>query len=275
MEEGGIMISFIILTWNSEKYIGNCIKSVLSNVRLRNEVIVVDNGSKDGTRDIVRSYDGVDLVELGSNKGTTVPRNIGIRRASNSSKYICILDSDTVVSEGTFEKLVDVFERNGDIGLAAPYMFYADGSRQNSFKKFPTLFQKLSKLSPFEAVYNWGEKDESYADWESDKDEEFFDIDFAISACWLVKRQTLDEIGLLDEKIFYSPEDVDLCLRIWKGDYRVVAVTGTKVIHHYQRLSRKNPFGKLGFEHIKGLMYYFNKHGYYVSRRKLYRKLGR
>lgn len=276
MNEGETtMISFVILTWNSEKYIGSCIESILSNVEVQNEVIVVDNGSHDATRDIVRSFDRVVLVELDRNMGTTVPRNMGIESSSERSKYICVLDSDTVVSKGTFEKLVDVFEKNEGIGLAAPYMFHTDGMRQNSFKKFPTLFQKLSKLSPVGFMCRWGESDESYENWTSDRDEDFFDVDYAISACWLVKRDALDRVGLFDEKIFYSPEDVDLCLRIWKGGYRVVAVPGTRIVHHYQRLSRKNPLGRMAIEHFKGLLYYFDKHGYYVSRRKLYRKLGR
>jgi len=275
VDEGGTMISFVILTWNSEKYIGNCIESILENVMLQNEVIVVDNGSQDSTREIVKNYESVVLVEMGGNMGTTVSRNEGIKRSSKESKYICILDSDTVVQSGTFERLVDVFEKNEDIGLAAPFMFYADGRRQNSFKKFPTLFQKLSKLSPVATMYRWGEKDESYDDWESDKNDEFFDVDYAISACWLIKKHALERVGLFDEKIFYSPEDVDLCLRIWKNNYRVVAVPKTRIIHHYQRISRKNPLSRMAVEHLRGLLYYFNKHGYYISRRKLYRNIGR
>jgi GT2 family glycosyltransferase len=82
------------------------------------------------------------------------------------------------------------------------------------------------------------------------------------SAFWLFKRELIESIGLLDEKIFYAPEDVDFCVRAWLKGWKIYFYSRAKVIHRAQEISRKKPFGRAALSHLKGLAYYFWKYGY-------------
>jgi GT2 family glycosyltransferase len=85
-----------------------------------------------------------------------------------------------------------------------------------------------------------------------------------------VRRKALDEVGLFDERIFYSPEDVDLCTRMWLKGWRVIYNPDATVIHYTQRLSKRS--FRIALSHTKGLFYYFTKYGYWFKREKLYEK---
>ena len=75
-------------------------------------------------------------------------------------------------------------------------------------------------------------------------------------------------IGYLDENIFYAPEDVDYCIRTWQAGLRVMYCYDADILHHWQRLSRKQLISKHNWEHIKGLLYMFSKHRYVFSAKK-------
>jgi len=91
-------------------------------------------------------------------------------------------------------------------------------------------------------------------------------VDYAISAVWVIKKEVLKIVGLLDENIFYSPEDVDYCLRLWKAGYKIIYEPRVPVIHHTQEISRGFKLNSAMLNHIKGLIYYFRKHGYFLRR---------
>lgn len=91
---------------------------------------------------------------------------------------------------------------------------------------------------------------------------EVINVDYAISAFWIMKKSVLEEVGLLDEKIFYSPEDVDYCLRIWKSGHAISYIPFVSVVHHTQEISRGFKLNTAFLNHVKGLFYYFTKHRY-------------
>src|SRR5690606_21095374 len=99
--------------------------------------------------------------------------------------------------------------------------------------------------------------------------------DYAISAFWLFRRRLLDEVGYLDERIFYSPEDVDYCLRVWEAGYKVVYDPRVHAIHDAQEISRGFRMARFTWSHIGGLLYLFRKHRYMLGHRRLYRRIGR
>lgn len=278
MEVNKSIISIITLTWNSGKYIGRCIESLVEDARNSNieiEIYVVDNGSSDNTISIIEYMQKgisfpLELIKLGTNHGTTISRNIGIKKASG--EYLLIIDSDTVVKKGTLNKLVTYIQKEEKVGIVAPRLFYPDGTVQESCKKFPTLSIKLCKVLPSKVLRTKAEFEELYSREVYTKEfNKIVHVDYCISAAWLINKKALNDIGLFDENIFYSPEDVDLCLRMWLGGWKVVYYPEATVIHHTQRLSYKNK--KIAISHIKGLLYFFNKHRYWFDRKKLYRKI--
>ena len=101
------------------------------------------------------------------------------------------------------------------------------------------------------------------------------EVDYAISACWMLSRRCFESVGLLDEKIFYSPEDVDYCLRVWEAGFVITYLPSVSVVHDAQELSRGFKLTRFHFSHLKGLLYLMFKHKYFWGLSSLYKRLGK
>lgn len=257
-------IEFIILTWNSEQYITNCLESVFSLGSFMITVHVVDNGSSDNTVSLIKQrFPAVNLMPLPINIGTTRSRNMALSKISASTDFVCILDSDTIINTEAVLRLVDALEQNSSFGVAVPRMCNLQGCPQISYKRYPTLPLKLMKALPLKSFELIGNRMEQYTDRMSGAP---YPVDYGISACWMIRKNCLDTVGVLDEAIFYAPEDVDYCLRVWKAGLKVIYVPTAMIIHDTQRISKKKLFSRMNYEHVKGLLYFFHKHGYWFKR---------
>lgn len=252
-------LSAIILSWNSQFHIRECLTSLflsLSNELESFEIFIVDNGSKDQSKEIVGDIvsnhpEIIKPIYLDSNTGTTYSRNLALKQAAG--EYILILDSDVVVPQGIFTRLLDILNESPRVGMVVPMLVYRNGNFQKSTDDFPTLFTKLRRYFLLKNI----EQNESKG---VGSDNQL--VDYAISAFWLLKKEVVENVGRLDEGIFYAPEDVDYCLRIWQAGYKIVYVPSIKVMHDAQEISRGFKLNKAFWEHLKGLSYYFVKHRY-------------
>lgn len=261
-------IGYVILTWNSEKQIIPCLDSIFCVEKYKNDVIVIDNGSIDNTVYKLKNYnlkdkkDSLDVIYLKENVGTTKSRNLGLKKLIDKVDYICVLDSDTIINEEAIKYMIDVLEKNSDIGIIGPEMKTKTGVVQNSGRKFPSVKIKFCKAFPIKKVQEYGEKLE-YIDFSGKKD--FYEVDYLMSACWIMRNDSCKKIGYLDEKIFYAPEDVDYCMRAKLLGYTIAYTKKVSIIHEWQRLSKKKLISKMNFEHIKGLIYFFGKYHYWFN----------
>jgi len=270
-------LSSVVLTWNSVRHIERCLASLVEDARAARfdlRVLVVDGGSADGTLNVLAhlggQYSEIEVIELGRNLGTTVARNIAIKRTSTT--HVLVLDSDTEVRPGTLTTLLQSLDGVPRAGIVAPRLVYPDGGVQASCKRFPTAPLKACKFLPFRWGRQIGERSELYPpDVYSSEFRDTIEVDHCISACWLVRREALDEVGLLDERIFYAPEDVDYCLRMWLAGWKVAYVPTAVVVHHAQRVSYRSR--RVAWVHAKGLTYYFRKHRYLIRRSRLYSRI--
>ncbi|MBU1087116.1 MAG: glycosyltransferase, partial [Candidatus Omnitrophica bacterium] len=213
-------ISFVILTWNSQSMIERCVKTFAKSIEQSNieaEFILVDNGSMDKTVDILTNIVLPNLpeccrgevIKLSKNMGTTKSRNIALRKINASFCVVC--DSDTEFLRGDWRQAINLLKNNESIGILAAHLYYGDNTTQQSVKKFPTLIDKILKLrKPFFRMME--STTDYYKDFTWEKSRE---VDTAISAFWMFRNDLIDTVGLLDEKIYYSPEDIDFCLRVW------------------------------------------------------------
>lgn len=255
-----IDLSVVILTWNSAKHINACIDSIISDLSEHSisfELFLVDNGSTDGTQAILEGLARNDenpttAIYLPTNMGTTHPRNLALKKARG--RFIAIVDSDVSVIPGCFLPLLARLQENSELGIVAPKLIYPDGRYQKSTDIFPTLFRKLSRLFFLRSIETM-----EHSPPEGD-------VEYAISAFWVMRREILQEVGLLDEKIFYAPEDVDYCLRTWEAGYRIRFVPETMAVHDTQELSRSLRVNRMQWCHLKGMAYYFVKHRYIFRR---------
>ena len=265
-------LSFVILTWNSGQYIKDCLHSLVAKCtedRLRFEICVVDNGSSDDTLSIIEDFCAaykppLKTLRLSRNMGTTYSRNIGLR--STKGKYLCILDSDTRILNGSLSTVLSRLD-DKEIGIIAPRLILPGGEIQNSVKKFPAFWHKIVKVP--RAILKLQTK--NYDFYESFPFESETFVDTAISACWFFKSDLLEDIGLLDERIFYSPEDLDFCVRVWKNGKKILYSPTLTVLHSTQQISHRSPFSGLTISHLWGLLYYYRKHGGWFSARNLHR----
>lgn len=258
------MFSFVILTWNSSKTISDCLLSISENCtknQIDYEILVVDNGSSDQTVKIIRDnlkQLPVKLTVLPKNRGTTFSRNIALRQAKGD--VICVIDSDAVVQQ---VDLNEIEKRMNDdsLGIVAPKLVLQDGTVQNSVKKFPSLLAKLAKIPKI--VFKIKIKDyDWYQDFPFESETE---VDYAISACWFFKRKLLQQVGFLDEKIFYAPEDIDYCLRVRKNGKKIIYYPHITVMHYCQQITHKRALSRISLSHFQGLLYYFAKHRYLIK----------
>ncbi|WP_085300425.1 glycosyltransferase family 2 protein [Cognaticolwellia mytili] len=268
-----MLISTVILSYNSVSPIQRCLDDLISSLSVfdeDNEIFIVDNGSKDGSVELIKQYEN-DYPELikpiffSQNTGTTYSRNAALRKATG--KFVLVLDSDAYVNHKAIESLISYLEEHCDVGMAVPRLSYRSGNFQLSCDVFPTLIHKFKRFLFLKKIES--------KPHELQSTKTATNVDYAISACWMLSREAVDRTGLFDEKIFYSPEDVDYCLRVWENGFKITYIPSAEVIHDAQELSRGFKLSIFHFSHLKGLFYLMNKHKYFWGLGNLYKRLNR
>jgi GT2 family glycosyltransferase len=266
-----MLFSVVILSFNSQRTINRCLDTLVSTLNSydeQSEIIVVENGSSDSSLEMLKikvaEYpDVIKPIFFPQNTGTTLSRNAALE--VSTGRYVLVLDSDAYIEKEALDTLVEYLNANPKVGMVAPKLFYDDGRFQKSVDVFPTLKRKAERFF----ALNKMQANENHEEYKST------DVDYAISACWLLKRDAVDAVGGFDENIFYSPEDVDYCMQVWQAGYQIHYVPTANVIHDAQELSRGFKISKFHFSHLGGLFYLFKKYGYFFGLKGLYRKLGR
>lgn len=260
-------LSIIVLTFNSKHCIEQCIHAAFAacaDNQLRAEICLFDNGSTDGTVAILeqlkQQYSHLQVLSSDNNVGTTQSRNAAISLARG--EFLLVLDSDAFVTAECLAGLYQHLQDNPQCGLVGPKLTYASGNFQMSYDRFPTLQRK------FERYFFLRNIESSSAPIQSQTK-----VDYLISACWFMPKKVFDTVGPLDERIFYAPEDVDYCLRVWKAGFEIHYLPQVAMVHDAQELSRGIKLNKFTFLHLWGLLYYFSKHRYFFSLTGTYKKI--
>jgi len=266
-------LSVVILSFNSEKHIEKCLAELhraIVECNISHEVFVVENGSSDNSLEKIETFkeqfgSALKIINLQKNTGTTYSRNQAISQAQG--KYVLVLDSDAYINSDALSRLTGYLREHQNVGIAVPRITYASGNFQLSCDQFPTLWSKLKR-------FFWLKKMESQSNTLAVAVEPVT-VDYAISACWMIPKPVIDKVGLLDEAIFYSPEDVDYCIRVWKAGYEIHYIPDVSIVHDAQELSRGFKISLFHFSHLKGIFYLMMKHKYLFGLKRLYRQLGR
>lgn len=218
------LVSIVIPTFNLMRYLKDCIDSIKRNTAITYEIIVVDNGSCDGTIDYLRTVPEICGITNGYNLGFAKACNQGFR--ASSGKYIVFLNNDTLVTEGWLEPLVNCVEKNSTIGAAASKLLYPF---TNIVQHAGICFtEREGCLEPCHIYYR---QRDSYAG--VNKTRQFQAI---TGACLLVKREVFERIGGFDEQYLNSHEDIDLCLRIGEAGLRIMYCPES-LVYHYESVT--------------------------------------
>ena len=261
--ETGKRVSVIILTWNSIGKFEPCLEALLQGTRVPDEIIVVDNGSKDQTRAVLAMrFPFVRVIENTTNLGVARARNQGLAAARGT--YVLVLDDDAIMQPEALTQLVAVLDTNPAAAMCGPQLLNPAHEPISANLTFPTLSHKIRR---------WGIVEQrNGSTWDNSISGRMREVDYVIGACQLIRRAALDEVGLYDEHIFYGPEDIDFCLRLRQAGWRIAVQPAAQVIHAEQRIAR-SVFSPIGRKHISGLAHYFWKHRYGLSQSRLYKRL--
>lgn len=266
-----MVLSIVIVNWNTKDLLHDCLSSIFDETKdISFEVIVVDNGSTDGTVDMVRKdFSNVTLIENKENIGYSKANNQGIK--ISTGRYVCLLNTDTVILENALSKMVRLLDGRYDIGATTCLLINPDGSHQfGSALGETNLLYMLSVETGLYKKYPknriWGKPFLSYMDHTKGHE-----LEVCPSAVITIRREVFEAVGLLDENIFFGVIDWDFSFRVRKWGWKLYFYPDSQVLHYGGK--SKSPISQqLLVRDYECQYYYFWKH-YGVFQMNLFRLL--
>lgn len=257
---GEIDLSIVIVSWNTCRLLDECLESVeqelalqRATMDLRAEVFVVDNGSTDGSVEMVRTrYPGVVLIANQHNPGFAGANNQALALARG--RYSLLLNPDTVVLPEGFGALVRFMDEHPRAGAAGSRLLNADRTLQPSCSPAPTLARELWRMFHIDWLYPYGEY--AMSSWPLSEPRP---VDAVQGAAMLVRRSTQDQVGLLDPSYFMYSEEVDWCTRIKRAGWEIYWVPASQIVH-YGGQSARQVADAMFLQLYRGKIQYFHKH---------------
>lgn len=252
-------ITVIIVNYNVKHFLEQCLRSVQrASKDLAVETIVVDNNSKDGSQQMLREkFPEVLLIDNQDNPGFSKANNQGIDIAKG--KYVLLLNPDTIVQEDTFRRCFDFMEAHPDGGALGVKMLDGEGKfLPESKRALPTPMVSFYKIFGLAAIFpksrTFGKYHLTYL-----SKEENHEIEILSGAFMFMRKQTLDEIGGLDETFFMYGEDIDLSFRVLLGGYKNYYLSDTSIIHYKGESTKK---GSLNYVRVfyQAMIIFAKKH---------------
>jgi GT2 family glycosyltransferase len=253
-----LVVSVVIVSWNARQYLVQCLESLSRETwRGRMEITVVDNASSDGSAEAVASkFPHVRLIRNSTNLGFAAANNLGL--AASTGQYVCLINSDVKVLPDCINHLVDYCEAHPGVGLVGPLVLGGDGKLQRSCRGFPTLGNMFWRALGFDNLFPNCKSFGGYLlrHWPQDS---VAPVDILTGCFWLLRRQALSEVGLLDETFFMYGEDMDWCKRFWAEGWEIVFVPSAEAIH-YGGASSANAPVRFYIELHRANLQYWQKH---------------
>lgn len=249
-------LSVVIVNYRTFELTRDTVNSVLGqSYPFSCEVIVVDNASGDDSPERLQQYfkDKVKFIQSNENRGFAAGNNLALRHVE--SDYVLLLNSDTVVWEGTLENIYDYMESHPDVGACGCRVRLEDGELDKACKRtFPNVKNSFFRLFHIPTK----SKDANY-NLTNLADDGIYEIDCLTGAFMFIRKEALDDAGLLDETFFMYGEDIDLCYRIKKAGWKIVYY-GKSSITHFKGASSKKQKSKLIYEFYRAMYIYYKKH---------------
>lgn len=217
-------IAVVIVNWNTREDLRAALASCFAHSDgLAISIIVVDNGSADGSAEMVRDqFPRVTLIANEDNVGYTVACNQGMHAAD--ARYYLMLNSDAELTEGCLAELVRVMEAHPELGCVSPRLLYPDGSPQFACGSFPRLWVRMLPVSLIVRL-------ELARAAAFERPGQFYLVDYVFGACNLVRASAVAEVGMMDERIFMWCDDAEWQKRMLAKGYRSAIVTAATCIH--------------------------------------------
>ncbi|MBN1920541.1 MAG: glycosyltransferase family 2 protein [Anaerolineae bacterium] len=238
-------VTVVIVNWNTREMLAQCLDSIADSgwwpvddgyreVPFKADVIVVDNASSDRSVEMVRDqYPNVQLIENNENVGFARGNNQALQEAQGY--YVMLLNSDAELTSGALEALVAYIDAHPDVGAVGPYLLNGDGATlQPSCHPVLTPRREFWRLCFLDRI--WPQATYPMHRWDPATPRE---VEVIKGACLVLRREALDQVGLLDEQYFMYSEEMDLCYRLSQAGWKLVWVPEARVIHHGEASSKQ------------------------------------
>lgn len=244
-------ISIIIVNWNTKQLLLNCLASIQDAVKgLSSEIWVIDNGSSDGSVELVREiFPAVHIIANRTNCGFARANNQALRRIAG--RYAMLLNSDTILKKDSIVRIFEFMAEHPAVGLCCGQLLDEDGSRQNSIANFPTLISMVVNETILRLLLP-----KKYPSKRQKYDKPVL-VDSCIGACLMVRKEAIQQVGLLDERYFFFFEETDWAKSMAEKGWRSALVPDAEIYHLQGKSVGCSARGRIMFHYARLL--YFNK----------------
>jgi len=253
-----IDISVVIVGWNAKHYLDLCLGSLEKAPPKRGmEVFVVDNASSDDSVEMIEAkYPWVKLIKSKENLGFSKGNNVAIRQCQG--RYVALVNPDVIVFPGCLDALADFLDENPRVGNVGPRVFNPDMSMQSTCRRFPNLWNNFCSASRLETIFKGSRlfAGEHMFYFPHDRT---LAVDVIVGCFSFIRREALDQVGLLDEELFMYGDDVDWCRRARNAGWEVVFYPGAKAIHDRGKTTVAYPV-RFAIAQQRSVLHYWKKH---------------
>lgn len=259
-----IKLSVIIVNYKTREYLRELLLSIRQNfgIKTKYEVIIVDNASNDGSVEMLnKEFSDVILIGLKENLGFSKANNLAI--AQSRGEIILLLNPDTLLlPDNEFDKIIKQFENDVRIGIIGGRVYDKHLEQVSSYGNDPTPFtlifhfsllgKVLARLIPPLRKYRFANYDRKAFQIEKE-------VKIINGCCLFIRRKTIDEIGMLDERFFIYLEEGDICVRARSTGWKVI-YTPVKTVIHFSQESTKQNREQMTEQFLKSLKIFYEKH---------------
>lgn len=239
-------VATIIVSWNVRDYLAECISSVYADLRysgLTGDVWIVDNGSTDGTLDLLDNlFPNTHVIANQKNLGFGAANNQGMAGAAAANpRFFFFLNPDTLVRPGAMRQMVQCLESCPETGMVSPRLVYSDGRLQDSAFAFPGVAQLLFELWPLPERFYDTRLNGRYPRRFYRPDAPPFAIDHPLGAAMMVRRDVAEKTGGFDESFHMYCEEIDWCWRIRDAGWSIYSVPAAEIVHYGGESTKQVP----------------------------------
>lgn len=238
-------LSVIILSYNTKELLHACLTTVFASQlgKYSMEVIVCDNASSDGSLDMVKKdFPDAICIQNGKNKGFAAGNNPGIKKSKG--RYVLLLNSDTEVHTHAFQTMISYMDADHAVGVSTCKVVLPSGAIDPACHRgFPTPWASITYLLKLEKLFPkshlFGQYHQGYKDMHVTHE-----VDCIVGAFFMVRREVIDTVGLLDEDYFMYGEDIDWCYRIKHAGWKIMFNPEASILHRKKQSGRANVLKK-------------------------------
>ena len=259
-------LSIIIVNYETYDLTKQTIESVINHDQpFEYDIYLVDNGSMDGSIDRLKerflkeSKDGlIKFILNNENRGFAHANNLALKEIT--SKYILLLNSDTVVVDDCLEDSMNYMETHKDVGALGCKVVLPDNTLdkacRRSFPDFYVSFYRMTGLSRiFPKSKRFGRYNLTYLN-----EDKTYEVDCIVGAFMMVRSKTIQDVGVLDESFFMYGEDIDWCYRIKAANWKIIYFSNGKIVHYKGASNSKKQNKRLTYEFYRAMYIFYNKH---------------